>query len=94
MALDDSNSKNSNTDWSSNPDPSHSFSDDNLYTDNEYNYDNSVNSVKGTGQKINSSTLTGTDIFQNILDLFVKNCNDVHVLSVLISGSSLRNTRA
>jgi hypothetical protein len=91
MALDNSkNSKNLNTDWSSNPDPSHSFSDDNPYTDIEYNEDNRVNSVKGTGQKRDLATPTGKEIFQNILDLFVKNCNDVQVLSVLIGSFSGR----
>lgn len=94
VALDDSkNSKNSKiliTEWSSNPDPSHSFSDNNPYTDNEFNSDNCVNSVKGTGQNTNLATLTGREIFQNILDLFVKNCNDVQVLSVLIGSFSGR----
>ena len=91
MALDDSkNSKKFNTDWSSNPDPSHSFSDDNPYTDNEFNSDNRVNSVKGTGQTTDLAKPTGREIFQNIIDLFVKNCNNVQVLSVLMGSFSGR----
>jgi hypothetical protein len=91
LALDNSeNSKNLNTEWSSNPDPSHSFSDDNPYTDNEFNSDNRVNSMKGTGQNTDLAKPTGREIFQNILDLYVKNCYDVQVLSVLIGSFSGR----